>query len=186
MSTNKIQSIFIVGLLGISALTNIFLARQVISMKEKYTASSTSTQVRPVVGEFVPPIEVITMKGDKHLISYEEINLPTVLYIFSPNCGFCKDNAENISKLHEQAKSRYRFVGISIEADNLDEILVNYGVTFPVYKQPSKNSLRVYKFSSTPQTIVISTEGKVIKNWIGEYFYSNTRKDIENFLNVKL
>lgn len=186
MNTTKIQNVLIVGLLGVSALTNIFLARQVISLKGKYTASSTLTQMRPAIGEVVPPIEVLTMKGDKHLISYREIKLPTVLYIFSPNCGFCKDNAENIKHLHEQANARYRFLGISIEADNLDKALLNYGIAFPVYTQPSKNSLRVYKFSSTPQTIVISSDGEVIKNWIGDYSYSNTKKEIEIFLDVKL
>jgi hypothetical protein len=39
----------------------------------------------------------------------------------------------------------------------------------PVYSNLSPETLKTYKLASTPQTIVISPEGKILQNWVGAY-----------------
>lgn len=79
----------------------------------------------------------------------------------------------------------YHFIGLSLGNANLEAYLSARKLTFPVYSKLSKDTIRDLKLSSTPQTIVVSPEGRVIKNWVGAYG-ENLRPEVENFFAVKL
>lgn len=55
----------------------------------------------------------------------------------------------------------------------------------PVYKDLTELSKLTYKLGATPQTIVVSPEGKVIKNWMGAYSGDKAR-EVEEYFNVRL
>ena len=49
----------------------------------------------------------------------------------------------------------------------------------------SPETLKTYKLGSTPQTIVISPEGKVLQDWVGAYV-GDQKSQVEAFFQVTL
>jgi len=56
---------------------------------------------------------------------------------------------------------------------------------FPVYTGLKTNTTQAYKFGGTPQTLVISSDGHVQKNWMGAYAGA-TKSEIEAYFEVHL
>jgi hypothetical protein len=54
-----------------------------------------------------------------------------------------------------------------------------------VYKKPSSLARSSYGLGATPETIVISKEGRVVKNWIGAYVGENL-SGVNQFFGVHL
>lgn len=185
MNKDTIKNTFITLLFCCSAITNVFLARQVIYLKKLITAIPSAKQVHPVIGELLPPIKAKQFDGIVTEISYQD-ELPTVLYIFSPACGWCLKNADYVNTMHEQTNGRYRFIGISLSSNKLAEYISKLRITYPVYAEPLPDSLKLYNLGVTPQTIVLSPKGEVLKNWIGAYSYLAMKNEIENYMKVKL
>jgi hypothetical protein len=57
--------------------------------------------------------------------------------------------------------------------------------TFPVYANPTPETVRALGLGSTPQTILISPEGEVLKSWAGAYV-GRVRPEVEVFFGVNL
>ncbi len=181
---NSLKNICVILLLCCSALINILLARTVISLKKIANSNLQRQVIRPAIGEFLPPIKASSRNSKiVESITSENDNTSTVLYIFSPDCGWCLKNADYINSLHLQARDRFRFIGISLSSNNLDDYLTKLKIIFPVYVNPSEDSVSLYNLGGTPQTIVISNKGEVLKNWHGAYS-SKMRNEIESFMKV--
>lgn len=56
---------------------------------------------------------------------------------------------------------------------------------FPIYSDIDSGTKSIYKFSGTPQTLVISKEGKVLKVWNGA-FMNDLQKEIEGYFHLSL
>jgi hypothetical protein len=168
---------------AISATLNVALIwrvkaldRMVVTIKEEGKLG---------LGSVVPPLEIKAFGGSATKISPGDSQLPIVLYVFSPECGWCKKNERNVNALFEHSKDKYRFIALSLVADGLDSYLRKYTVSRPVYYEPSYSTLAAYKFSGTPQTIVIAQDGRVIKNWSGAYV-REIQHEIEGFFGLKM
>src|SRR4051812_2455743 len=97
---------FLLLLLAASLAGNIYLARRAFGPPP--------APIPPLAkGASVPPMPVQALDGRSATISYEDT--PTVLYIFSPTCPWCRRNLPNVRKLFADAGTRYRFVGLSLE-----------------------------------------------------------------------
>ncbi len=68
---------------------------------------------------------------------------------------------------------------------DLPDYITSKDFHFPVLTRLSLDTLKTYKLGGTPQTLVISSEGRVQKTWMGAYM-GDTKKDIEAFFNVRL
>lgn len=170
-------------LLVFSILLNLLLAWKVKSLE----SSLLSIKAEGVLaaGTLVPPIEARDMEGRPARIAYLANEPQTVLYIFTPQCKWCTRNLENIRRLAEQARRDYRFIGLSLSSDELPDYVKNNQLGFPVYRDISPTFLTTYKAGGTPQTLVISPEGRVLKNWQGAYA-NDMQKEIEQYFGVKL
>jgi thioredoxin-related protein len=174
----------LVFILLTSLFLNLFLAVKNTKLaSEHLTASS---QPKTSIGSILPSLTVNSLDGKTETISYGSSDLPTVLYFFTPECTWCKRNLNNLKTLTEQRGNDYRFIGISIgdaERLNLYKAENNLEIaTFIVKPEDLGNS---YKVEGTPQTIVISSSGKVIQNWTGAYI-GEQGSEIERFFNVHL
>jgi hypothetical protein len=65
--------------------------------------------------------------------------------------------------------AQYRFVGLSLSDTGLTEYVTKNELEFPIYAGLSPETIKSYKLGGTPQTIVISPEGKVLQDWAGAY-----------------
>ena len=60
--------------------------------------------------------------------------LPTVLYYFSPTCGWCERNWDNVRALSAAAPGRYRFIGLS-STPKIEQFMRDRQLDFEVYTE---------------------------------------------------
>jgi len=137
------------------------------------------------ISSVVPPIVAKRLDGKSETISYEGSNQPTVLYIFTPPCVWCARNMDNFKTLLDNESGRYRFIGLSLSETTLPEYVAKNDLRLAVYSGLSPETLKTYKLWSTPQTIVISPEGRVLEDWAGAYT-GEQKSQVEAFFHVSL
>jgi hypothetical protein len=181
-STAKRPDIFILLLLAISLGLNVYLGVQVKRL------AGNQTPAPPVVlpeGTEMEAITVSDLNNKNEVLTFKDSKLPTLLYIFSPSCVWCDRNLNNIKTLAESRGTEYRFIGISLSEIKLKEYLDTHHFSMPVYKNLLSQTRSKLGLGGTPQTLVISSEGKIIKNWVGAYS-ENLQQEIENFFGMKI
>jgi len=170
------------GLL-VSVATNVLLAHRLRSLMSERSSRLAERVLK--IGAFVPPISAKRLDGGMEVISYGGTNRPTVLYIFTPTCPWCARNVDSFKELVAKKSAEYRFIGLSLSPEGLPEYVATRGLTIPVYGGMSIDTLNTYKLGSTPQTIVVSPEGRVLEDWVGAYMGSQESK-VEAFFHVTL
>jgi len=135
--------------------------------------------------KFPISLPVLDAAGQPAVLNFAEDSRPTVVYVLSPLCGWCKRNEANIKALMADAGSRFRFIGLSVEGKNLKEYVADNRAPFPVYLVRSPEQIKSLHLDATPQTVVVGASGTVEKAWQGAYLESN-RKEIEKYFDVKL
>jgi peroxiredoxin len=171
-------------MLGVSLVTNLLLAYRVKTLGDSL-AELTSPPPGLQVGATVSPIKAHALDGQPDVISYGEADRPVVLYVFTPQCSWCARNLANLKALLAHEQGAYRFVGLSLTDKEVKEYASKNGLNFPVYFNPTEEAMREYKLGGTPQTIVISREGKVLKNWVGAYT-GQQQTEVEQFFQLSL
>lgn len=174
---------FLLVLLSVSLGLNVFLGWEVKRLRYAVVSSTDSRHLS--VGDSMPPITAGNLNDAKATITYGGITTPTVLYFFSPTCIWCERNIESIKTLARLRGDTYRFVGFSLSEKGLKEYLGNHQLNFPVYRSLSPDSIHVLGLGGTPQTMLISTEGKVLKNWIGAYG-ADLKLEVEEYFGISL
>jgi hypothetical protein len=112
---------------------------------KKLLRAQESTASGLPAGTTARAFDAFSPTGDRVHITFPA-DVPTVLYHFSPTCSWCERNWSNISELATKTKGRYRVVGVS---------------TTPVSS--------TFRLGGTPQTILVSADGRVLEDWPGAY-----------------
>ncbi len=174
-------------LLVLSVSLNVFLALRLHKLtharSDLITSMKADRQLRR--GAVVPPITAKHLDGKEGVISYEDTGQPTVLYVFTPPCLWCARNIDNFKTLMGKEGNQYRFIGLSLSDAGLTEYLTKNELRLSVYSGLSPETLKTYKLGSTPQTIVISTGGVVLQDWVGAYV-GDQKSQVEAFFQVSL
>jgi hypothetical protein len=134
------------------------------------------------VGDSVPTFEAKTPDGETVAVSYRK---PTILYILRPDCVWCVRNTANINVLARAVESSHDFFGVSLSSANLSAHVLASGYTFPILEQLPVAAAIAMKLGGTPQTLLVSSEGKIIRSWAGA-FAGPTADEIENYFGVRL
>ncbi len=92
---------------------------------------------------------------------------------------------DNLKTLVGKERGHYRFIGLSLSEEKLREYVARNELKLPVYSSLSPETLKTYKLGSTPQTIVISPEGKVLHDWVGAYV-GEQKSEVEAFFHITL
>jgi peroxiredoxin len=171
-------------MLGVSLATNLLLAYKIKRLNDSLAALAAPPPSLEV-GATVAPIKAYSLGGQAAIISYEGGEQPTVLYVFTPQCSWCARNLANLKTLLAQKQNAYRFVGLSLTDKDLTEYVAKNQLGCPVYFNPAEETVREYKLGSTPQTIVISPDGKVLRNWVGAYT-GTQQAEVEQFFGIRL
>ena len=158
-----------------SLSTNVLLAVQVRSLKTPARPGSGLLQI----GQSVPPIIVENSAGRVVSVEPTQAKIPTLLYVLRPTCGWCRRNLANMSAIIQQSAGRYRVVLLSLEPGDFSD----YGGRENVFVVTA-DTRRALKLGATPQTLVVSPEGKVLQNWTGAY--GGNAKQVEAALHVVL
>ena len=185
-SASRLESIVLVASLA-SLSVNVFLS---ISLNRSHQAvSSCYERLRSKVllpaGSAVPSIDGISADGMALRLVYSDVPIPTIIYYFSPSCGWCKYNLPSVLALFRQTQGKFRVVGISDTSSGLAQYLSVARLPFPVITNVDGPTSEEYMLNDTPRTLVVSREGRVLYNWSGAYI-ANTKREIERALKVVL
>jgi hypothetical protein len=165
----------LVPLLVLSGAVNLGLAHRLNDLATRpMSPLAPGTRVPPISGESVSGLVTITYPASQ----------PLVLYYFSADCGWCRRNWGNIGVLANSLKGRFRLVALST-LPRVAEDLRNRLSGFDMVWNFSQDVRSAYRLRGTPMTIVVGTDGKVLKAWSGA-FQGQVEQEIERFFNVEL
>ncbi len=174
METARRVDRFLVFLLAVSLLVNVAVVWRFANRRVN-TAAVAGPDVQ--VGATLDPLVGVSEDGRPMTVSYDGDARPVVLYVFSPTCVWCERNVENIGTLAKSASSGFRFVGVSLSAPTeTPQGTVDFPVIFSDGRVP---------FRSTPQTVVVGPNGRVLRSWTGAYSGSS-KSEIEDYFAVRL
>jgi hypothetical protein len=142
---------------------------------------------RPVleIGDEIGVIDGAYLSGDSTAIVPTAAPNGVVLYVYAATCGWCERNGDNMRAVFDAARSRGQKVyALALVADDAAEFLAKHGVAAEIVV-PAPDARSKYGFGGTPQTLVVGSDGKVIRNWRGAMVES-TKSDVEEFFGVRL
>lgn len=167
---------FFALLLFMSLLANVGMAWKIRRLLNPHIVAVTGVRLAPFIAS--------NIDGKPQLVTFDGTT-PTVLYVLNPNCGWCARNLQNIRELAAARKDSDRFIGISLNDPNLKEYVKKSQLGFPVVSIAGYSSIKELPLGVTPETIVVSPTGQVIKNWLGAYAFGQ-EKEVEKYFGVKL
>ena len=170
-------------MLLISVALNVMLALKIRELTGMQNALRAERELE--AGAAVPSITARRLDGKSETITYADSTRPTVIYVFTPQCIWCTRNLDNFKTLVDQMSKDYRFIGISLSKEGLEKYVADHQLTFPIYTDVPKETGEAYKMGGTPQTVVISPQGKVLQNWIGAYA-GEQRSQVEKYFDTTL
>ena len=166
-----------------SLSVNVFQARQLGNASGIFGKNASSFDDGLISeGTTVPPLQGRDLDGVSKTIRFDDYSGATVIYVVSPQCGWCEQNAPNIAYLSQHASS-FRFFAVSTLSDGIPEFVQRTGLPFPILRDPSPETVRAFRLRATPTTIVVSREGKVIKYWQGA-FQTPTKNAVGHFFGI--
>lgn len=138
-------------------------------------------------GQSMPAIAGFDLEGREQVFGWGNDKRKTLLMNFSPRCGYCRANMPNWAAILQGIdKSAYRIVVVSSISDGAKEYVEKYNISgVPVIIEPEPKVLINYLMHITPQTIVLDSDGKIEKVWVGK-FVDEQKPEIERTLNVNL
>jgi len=175
-------TIMLILVLGGSLALNVRLGWKLRGLES--TVAGLRTPYRLPSGVTLPPIPATDLGGKPAVITYAGYP-PTVLYVFAPPCRWCARNLANIQALASARGGTYRFVGLSLSDTGLREYVAANNLRFPVYTRVAPEAIRALRLGGTPHTLVVSSEGKLLKNWVGAYG-NDLQREIERYFDVRL
>jgi len=166
-----------------SLAINLLLSRRLATAKRLVTVMKSEAQLSE--GDRLAALTAKDPQGQIAKLDYKNTNLPTVVFVISPTCGWCTKNIMNMRALFEKASDRYRFVGLSLSSDKLLNYVKENKLEFPIFTDLPYLPTRDYKLGGTPQTFVVSPNGEVMKIWTGA-FAEGKQKEVEAYFGVSL
>jgi peroxiredoxin len=183
MRLKKVPFVCLLCVFLASLIVNILQGMRILSLQEEIQALAVAGELKP--GTSLDPLPVSDLAGRETSLSFYAQSRPTILYVFRPSCVWCRRNVDLINSLAAQLSNRYAIIGLSLSDSGLAEFVSQSRITFPVYSRLSPAEATKYHLGTTPETIVISPQGKVERDWLGAYDYP-TKPFLEKFLSVTL
>jgi hypothetical protein len=164
-------------MLSISAAVNVLQAQRIRALEGRQ-ASGIS-----LVGRGLPELTGAAPTGTPRRIDLTGAQ-PTVLYYFSPSCGWCDRNWANLEAIAAGARGRYRVLAVTSNRGT-SEYIRERRITLDVLEGLDENSRQAVGFSLSPHTIVVSADGQITHDWRGAYT-PRIERQIEDVFGVLL
>jgi peroxiredoxin len=182
-SSSRLHVVALTVMLAASVALNVMPALKIRDLTGMQNALRAEHELE--VGAVVPSITAKRLDGKSETITYADSTRPTVLYVFTPQCVWCARNLDNLKTLVDRKGRDYRFIGISLSKEGLEKYVANHQLTFPIYTEISKEAGEAYEMGGTPQTVVISPQGKVLQSWPGAYA-GDQKSQVEKYFDITL
>jgi len=168
-----------------SGILNMVQARRISQFGTQLDEANSRNLGRLAVGSAIPPLSLRDSAGAVVTVEFEGVRGGTLLYVFSPSCGWCISNAKAETQLAKTLKGKYRVVGVSLSSEGLLDFVKRYQPEFDLYGAASTETAERLGLGTTPQLIVVGTDRRVKKVWTGA-FSGRTKEGIEEYFATKL
>ena len=132
------------------------------------------------VGAQLEYLDVAGESGRRESVELRSSALPTVLFVYSDSCAWCRRTLPAFAALARERSSEYRFVALCI---GMQSLVVDAPVA--TYTAPAKATAEMLKATTVPQTLLIGKDGKVLQVWVGAYVKA-TRRSVEEYFRLRL
>ena len=169
---SKYYSLALWGMVTILAVSNGLLLRQNLQLRnllKKFEPDQLKA------GDKLEPFSASGLNGEPVAIDFASGGPRRVLMFLSPNCPYCREQFSYWKKLIDTAPAKgFQVVAVAMNSEdraNLAAYLNSMGCpagskTFRVALIPEEVRQK-YKFTITPTTLVISSDGKADAVWTG-------------------
>lgn len=172
---------FLLGLLALSLGVNVWLGLEV---RRSRHAGPAAPEVRIKPGDKLPALQALDAEGRPATLSASDDARPTVFYLYSHSCGWCKRNQPAVAALAGKASDRYRFVGLCMGPPQ-SCARRDGDPPFPLYAGVKPQQVTELGLGSVPQTIVVAPSGEVARHFRGAWVM-NARNDVQAYFKVEL
>jgi hypothetical protein len=140
-------------------------------------------QSLPQRGARLQTLELMNDKGEKLQLSFGSAELPTLVYVLSPACKWCRANQAKVNRLAKRLEGRYHVFGLSTLPREEWDGCAESGYVFPIYFMNPHSTTSSIPLDFTPETLVFSRDGILDRAWAGAYMNDNGRQ-IASFFGV--
>ena len=108
-------------------IANLLLVQQNKQLKVSAAVGDRSLELKP--GEKLPPLRGVDMDGNSLSFGYSSDGMKTLLMVFSPGCGACKENMPAWKTIINQMKREdYRMIAVSLKPEGAKDYASRYGM----------------------------------------------------------
>ena len=168
------------GVLALSLALNVYFGWRVRGLNA--ALQQERRQIGVPIGIDLSSFPVQDAEGHPAKINF---TTPTVVYVLSPACGWCRKNEANMRILTSRKGSDFHFIGLSPTRENLQQYISAGHAPFPVYVAESAGLRQGIDLETTPQTLIVSSAGVVQKVWVGA-FDGSRKREVESFFKIEL
>ena len=160
------------GLLAVFSLILVssMAANVALMNANRELSAELSRKTTVPIGVVLPPLEGEDLSGNAVKVAAANPGHPTVLFVFSPTCQFCASNWPNWkSILSSEAQSGWRPVFVNTGIPSAPDFQKSHGIDhYITLEKITPGTQLAYRFSATPETIILNSEGKAVQMWVGE------------------
>ncbi len=151
-------------LLAIEVLYLVYQNRQLRAMINNLPQFTPLTR-----GEKVPALRAQDIDGRLVTLNYSPVQPRTLLFWFSPDCAYCKDNFNFWNRLFlDRESDSLRFLGVcACDTDEARLLVDEYRMEFPVICVNEPYIISTYRGNVLPQTVLIGPDGLIMGAWPG-------------------
>jgi len=177
----RIVSLILVGagLVIFGAIALVILPKS-IPATEPIVEQSDQDFTPAELNEKAPDLDLIDLEGKA--VSLEDYRGQVVLVNnWATWCPPCRAEMPILESYYQEHQDE-GFVLIGIEAgepaDEVNEFVENYGISFPVWLDPESKAIIGFRNMALPSSYVINPDGMIVLAWTGTV----TRNSLENYL----
>lgn len=163
-------------LLTASLTGNVYLGVRLRQSNVRPAAPSETV----AVGTAVPSFDAFDTQGTKQTIRLSADRRRTVLFVYSPTCPWCKRTWPLFDEIARMRPDRFRFITLSLGAS-----VVYRGSNVSGYASPSRSVVTALRLATVPKTILVGSDGRVEKEWVGAYT-GRIKAEVEEYFGLSL
>ncbi|GEM_PF-2278625 len=120
-------------------------------------------------GDSIQVVDLVTLSGLSKKFPDTSRHALSLVFIFHTKCPYCRDNIEKWNYLNERLKGdSIDIVAVSIhKKETTAQYVQQYGLKAVCYNPLDSAFLRIFKPHAVPQTIIISKDFKILRNYSG-------------------
>lgn len=141
------------------------------------------------IGSVAPDFTAVSLATGKPVSFLEEYHGGvTLVNIWATWCEPCKKEIPALDTLYRNLKDRgFRIASVSIDTEDstvVREFLDQFGVTFDVLHDQSREIERIYQTTGVPESFLIDRDGKIVRIVYGDHPWASpsNRRIIEDLL----